>query len=653
MDLLTLQHNAKKQPESYKEEVEMQYEHFQSSLTLFLLNPTSYSKDFGLLLQFLSHMSPKYKKMLKDFPTKLSTLLNDHSRNMHKELRMTIIKSLFLLENKGCLPLENTLPIYFSLFACKDKELNKLVTAHILRSFRMLSKKNGGNKRVRIIKNIVYSFLKDTRDRVPEHALLILILTFNKKIWYGAQTVNIIANACFQGNTRLLVASLNFFLKNDIEEYLDPDLEEKETEETSKLQAAQESYCETLKSMKYSKKTKKKKHKKRKLLQEVRMEQKRLRYSSGSTQINLKAIELLYDPQSFSEKLFGYLRTCTETFRVKILMMNVIARLIGVHKLLIFNYYTWVQKYAKPHQEGVTEILGFIVQSVHNLVPPEIVEPILNHLLLNFIGDRSSTQAVVVGINTVLEIVKRCPLVLTEEVARDIAEYKRSRDKYIGSAARGFIHLVREIDPKILPKKDRGKTSEGLEKNNMAYGEEKVNYGVEGIELLGLGDNVDKNKILTDEDFFKLEKIKFAIKMGYKKNEEGKYINEDEDVLELEEIWDLRDEDDDVEEDLDIVKNREFNRFSHRRFDPNDLMSNIKRKRTREERMEIANEGKVGRTYGKPKASGGGTKNEEKEKLKPFMLTRDRHVVVEKKLLSSKERDRIRNKNILKLQKRK
>jgi protein SDA1 len=71
---------------------------------------------------------------------------------------------------------------------------------------------------------------------------------------------------------------------------------------------------------------------------------------------------LLYDPQQFAEQLFSMLKRSGEAFSVRQLMMNVISRLIGGHKLLVLDFYPFLQKYIQAHQRDVTSILVYLAQ---------------------------------------------------------------------------------------------------------------------------------------------------------------------------------------------------------------------------------------------------------------------------------------------------
>jgi len=53
-----------------------------------------------------------------------------------------------------------------------------------------------------------------------------------------------------------------------------------------------------------------------------------------------------------AEKIFQKLRKSNERFEVRVLMMDFISRLIGIHQLILLDFYPFLQKYFQPHQKG-------------------------------------------------------------------------------------------------------------------------------------------------------------------------------------------------------------------------------------------------------------------------------------------------------------
>jgi len=78
-------------------------------------------------------------------------------------------------------------------------------------------------------------------------------------------------------------------------------------------------------------------------------------------------------------------------------MINLISRLIGVHKLILLNFYTFIIKYLVPHQRDVTQILAYTAQSIHDLIPPDSIEPIVEAISNNFLWTNCASEAIIVG----------------------------------------------------------------------------------------------------------------------------------------------------------------------------------------------------------------------------------------------------------------
>eukprot|EP00897_Mesotaenium_endlicherianum_P006579 jgi/Mesen1/594/ME001074S10755 len=144
--------------------------------------------------------------------------------------------------------------------------------------------------------------------------------------------------------------------------------------------------------------------------------------------------------KGFAEKLFSRLRDSNDRFEVKVMMMN-------------------------PHQRDVTHLLATAVQACHDQVPPDAVEPLMKQLVNHFVHDRAR------------------PELMTEALLRDLALYKKAREKPVASAARSIIALFREMAPSLLEKRDRGRGAD-LSARPKAFGETHVAEGVPGAELL-------------------------------------------------------------------------------------------------------------------------------------------------------------------------
>lgn len=207
-------------------------------------------------------------------------------------------------------------------------------------------------------------------------------------------------------------------------------------------------------------------------------------------------MHLIHDPQGFAEKLFKQLESSNERFEVKLMHLDVISRLIGLHDLILLNFYSYITRFLQPHQREVTRLLQFAAQASHELVPPETLEPLLRTLVNNFVTERNSSDVIAIGLNAVREICSRCPLVMTEDLLGDLAQYKSYRDKSVMMAARSLIGIYRNIAPKMLHKRDRGRPTEAsIDLKIKQYGELDSKDYIPGAEAL-----IKTKKVHQEED---------------------------------------------------------------------------------------------------------------------------------------------------------
>lgn len=186
-----------------------------------------------------------------------------------------------------------------------------------------------------------------------------------------------------------------------------------------------------------------------------------------------------------AEKLFKQLELTTKRFEVKLMTLDVISRLIGLHNLFLFNFYPYIQRFMQPHQREVVRLLQFAAQASHELVPPDVLEPILKTLANNFITERNSSDVMAIGLNAVREICNRCPLAISEDLLRDLTEYKNYKERSVMMAARSLIQSFRIMRPELLHKKDRGKPTEATsEFKSKEYGKIDAKDYVPGAEVL-------------------------------------------------------------------------------------------------------------------------------------------------------------------------
>uniref|UniRef100_A0A671V8T6 Protein SDA1 n=1 Tax=Sparus aurata TaxID=8175 RepID=A0A671V8T6_SPAAU len=489
-NLPQLQNLIKRDPQSYVEEFQQQYRHYQSNVQIFKLQPNKPNKELADLVMFLAQVGHCYLQHLSSFPQELSELLMSHHTVLDPDLRMTFCKALILLRNKDLIDPSGLLELFFELLRCHDKLLRKTLYTHIVADIKNINAKHKNNKVNTTLQNFMYTMLRDSNPIAAKLSLDVMGELYTRNIWNDAKTVNVITTACFSKVTKILVAGLKFFLGKDEDEKNDSDSDsEAEGPSVRDLKVRFSTGKKTTKNKKKLEKAMKvlKKHKKKRKVEVF----------------NFSAIHLIHDPQDFSEKLLKQLEESKERFEVKIMMMDLISRLVGIHELFLFNFYPFVQRFLQPHQREVTKILLCAAQSSHQLIPPEVIEPVIMTIANNFVTDRNSGEVMTVGINAIKEVAARCPLAINEDLLQDLAQYKTHKDKNVMMSARGLIQLFRSLNPQMLHKRDRGRPTEAsAEAKIKDYGELEAKDYIPGAEVLEV--DGEKKEGEEDEGDFKL-----------------------------------------------------------------------------------------------------------------------------------------------------
>ncbi|XP_050472539.1 protein SDA1 homolog isoform X2 [Bombus huntii] len=387
-------------------------------------------------------------------------------------MRLTFCKALIQLRNKSLLEPTVLLSLFFELLRCQDKNLRQFLQTHIIADIKNVNAKQKNAKINTTLQNFMFSMLKDSNVRSAKMSTDIMIELYNKNIWNDAKTVNVLATGCFVKATKVMVACLKFFLGTGIEE--------QENEESDS--DSEPNIKEIIMANRVNKKTKKREKQLAKAKQLLAKSKKK---ATKAPRFNFSALHLIHDPQGFAEKLFKQLEKNNDRFEIKLLALDVISRLIGLHNLFLLNFYPYLQRFLQPHQREVTKLLQFIAQASHELVPPDVLEPILKTLANNFVTERNSADVMAIGLNAIREICTRCPLVMNEDLLQDLARYKYYKERSVMMAARSLITLFRNSIPELLHKKDRGRPTEtNITLSIQKYGQISANDFVPGAEVL-------------------------------------------------------------------------------------------------------------------------------------------------------------------------
>ncbi|KAK7097160.1 protein SDA1 homolog [Littorina saxatilis] len=482
-NLLQLQNLIKRDPDSYRSEFAIQWKCYQDLLHLFKLQPGTYTKQVDDLTTFLAQVSQCYSEELKAYPEMLREVLQTHATVLDPTMRMTFVKALIMLRNKGLIEATSVLELFFRLFRCQDKLLRKTIFNYIVYDIKNINAKHKNVRLNTTLQNFMYTMLRDSNHVAAKMSLDVMVDLYKRNVWKDAKTVNVIVTACFSKVTKILVAAMKFFLGKDAGE---------EDKSDSEDEGPQKSAKELMLAHRVGKKSRKRQ---KKLDRALLVAKKRKKNRQKTEVFDFSALRMVHDPQGFSEKLLHQLEGTNERFEVKLMMMDLISRLVGVHQLLLERFYPFLKRFLQPHQREVTKLLLFAAQASHELVPPEDMEQILKTIADNFITERNSSEVMAVGLNSVREICSRCPLAISEALLQDLVQYKTHRDKAVLMAARSLIQVYRHSNPELLHKKDRGRPTEATKERKIrAYGETETHDFIPGADVLSKLDQEEQEQ---------------------------------------------------------------------------------------------------------------------------------------------------------------
>jgi protein SDA1 len=484
-DLTNLQYKVRRDPPSYFEDHRQQYIQYETLRDLLLQDPST-SDNTGLvrlseLIDFVAHTADCYPKDTAQFPQDLIQIISQHHEELQAELRDKIVADLVLLRNKEIIDSSTLLNTLFPiLVTTPSKTLRALLFQKIISDLRSSNAKSTNHRLNRTIQTVLFNLLTSDRDTAKGlWAVKITRELWKRQIWTDAKAVDIMKEACLSNNEKVLTGGVRFFLGGDKEreEMADDSSDEEETIDMRQLrhQAG------------ITKKSKKKGRDLKKAAATVKKKEKK---KNAPHPLNFSALHLLHDPQGFAETLFSkHVQNSKSKLSLdsKLLILQLVARLIGLHKLTVIALYSHLLKYLAPRQQQVTSFLAILAQATHNLVPPDILEPLIQKIANEFVSEAAASEVAAAGLNAIREVCARQPLAMNDTLLQDLVLYRKSKDKGVQMAARGLLSLYREVGAELLKKRDRGKDAtialKAGDPDKRRYGEETIGE-IQGIDLL-------------------------------------------------------------------------------------------------------------------------------------------------------------------------
>ena len=365
------------------------------------------------------------------------------------------------------------------LTSTPSKSLRTLLYQKIISDLRTSSAKHTNHRLNRTIQSVLYDLL--VSDREASKGIWAVKITrelWKRQVWTDAKAVEIMKEASLADNVKVIVGGVGFFLGGDKErEELEDESSDDDAVDMGRLKH----------QIGINKKTKKRIRAVENAIATVRKKEKKKKQPHP---LNFSAFHLLHDPQGYAETIFSrHLQSPRSKLNLeqKLLVLQLVSRLVGLHKLTILPLYSYFLKYLHSRQPSVTSFLASLAQATHSLVPPEDLEPLIQKIANEFVSEAATAEVASAGLNAIREICIRQPLAMNPTLLQDLIMYKKSKDKGVMMAAKGLLGLYREVGADMLKRKDRGKEAamspRAGDLKERRFGEE-VSSGIEGLELL-------------------------------------------------------------------------------------------------------------------------------------------------------------------------
>ncbi|EAN30847.1 hypothetical protein TpMuguga_03g00112 [Theileria parva strain Muguga] len=448
LELEVLQNNIKKDPGANFDNFYHRYNEFISLFEIVKLTPQIYNSDFIKLLDFIintisfynnANNNSSYASDSTSSSTSSSTngtngisgdtvdttgmsglcinLINYVKENkniLNEKMRKLIINSTFNLRTKRQINLQTVIIEWLELLDLNDRQQRKKLFNFILKDLIILSK-SADKSAVKEVETILFNNVKSSNSAVIRLLSCSIILEMcRRRIWNNSYILNSVVNtvtAPKQQNTKLLLLLTHFLIQS--KNYYGIVFEEEEDD---------------------------------------------LGVGSGPNNIILdlnEPFELVTNLLQRVNSSYGNL-----TYANKITILKLVAAVISKFKLTYPQFYELINKYINHKQPHITKILLVLITSTHEQLSSQILTPIINNLLLNFVSHDRDENVIIIGITTIREMCRRVvDLLKSEELLSYLSEFKH-KSKNVNINIKSALKLFKEFKRHPNPKQENGPHSQ-------------------------------------------------------------------------------------------------------------------------------------------------------------------------------------------------
>lgn len=497
-DINLLLSRVKKNPNNFKDRILAKLKQFNEIFEIIKKKPADKSIEFNNLCMFFGQIFEYFPKELRVILEALMQLFEIYGTNLNPSTRIKIIQTLLIVQKKGYIDFLKSFNFFIKIFGYKDKKLRKLVFYYFLKNIKNMQKKKVFGKIESPLINIIRKILDESSNKIAKRLLRLLMRLYYKATWTSKKLVNVIAESIKLKDQKTNLMTARFLISTAEQMHIEDDDTDEENETLKEL---------TKKFGRQYKNSKKKIEKLERQIKNVKKKEKRL--AKLNTLKNIYPIDMLYNPHKYVEILLQKLQKKHIKYTLKMEIMCLLGRLIGRYRLIHPTYHSYIVRFVRPEIKNSDRLFAFLAESVHENSIIEEVELICKRLIQNFVAEGFGEEKITIGINTLRMILMRNEHCMGSEDINYVANFRNYKHKSVCASARSFINLVRDLCPDMLDKEfhvyvRRNDIDQTVKKKGEMVGR------IEGVELLNEDGklNVECDRILTDNDFKRIRKLK-------------------------------------------------------------------------------------------------------------------------------------------------
>ncbi|OAG32007.1 protein SDA1 [Nematocida displodere] len=575
-----LQLLVKKDPASYTALYANEVEKLRGMLRISKLDPEAKNPELCSLLVFLPHVSTHYEE---DIASDIFNYMLDYYTLLDKSLAQAAITSITLLKKSKQIGPEVFYKQSIPLIEEMDKRTKTIFVQFII------SEIIRDKEHWPLIKETLLTAIRSGVEAHAKRAAYVFMHMVSREAWVdGASTETVFE----------ILLSAPDVVVNFIFMYLLDRVELMVKEEDIELPDTEK------KGSKIKRETKgdeKKKEKQKKEIEKklAKREEKRL---SKDPNIIMLLKRLEGTGPAYGAKIFKQMKNSNKSADLKLKMAQVVSRIACFYKINIKGFLGYMTRFMFPHQVQLPLVFSSIVQSIHETTPPKEIEAICEMIIENFCNDYKDDEVIAYGINSLKAIIRRYPEASAYKCIQYVLDYRKTKKKRALTASTALKKMIRESEKAAYKLKQAEKKAAQEEARALAEENASSNASDGVLEEAEDEDEDENDEFETDSD-----------------QDLGSEYDENLDP----------NQDSDSDMDSDSGSLIESSEEDPNGFVPEEKISKIRKKATKEEIIEKAKSEKY-KKFRKDLP----TSNKTKQKETNYTVRKTKHKSVAKKLSS-------------------